>query len=130
MAVRDSSGDFSRKLRVLYVEDNPSDAELCLMQLEQAGLELHADVVDTPKEFAEKLRSEAYDIVLADYRLPGWSGIEALEILRRQHEDIPFVLVTGTVGDEAAVECIKKGATDYVLKDHSSRLPLAVRRAL
>src|SRR5215469_493090 len=102
MAVRDGSVYSGKMLRVLYVEDNPADAELCLMQLEQAGFKFKAEVVDTAKEFAEKLRSEPYDLVLADYGLPGWSGIEALEILRRDHEDIPFVLVTGTMGEEAA----------------------------
>src|SRR5438552_514792 len=130
MGVTSDSVYSGRTLRVLYVEDNPRDAKLCLKQLEQAGLKLKADVVNTPEEFAEKLRSEAYDIVLADFRMPGWSGMDALEVVRQYQEDMPFVLVTGTMGEEAAVECIKKGVTDYVLKDHLSRLPVALKRAL
>ena len=87
-------------------------------------------IANTPEEFAEKLCSEAYDMVLADYRLPGWSGTDALEILRQRQEDMPFVLVTGTMGEEVAIETLKSGATDYVLKTRLSRLIPAVHRAL
>ena len=87
-------------------------------------------MVALQEEFLAALQANTYDIVLADYRLPGWSGLDALEILRREGNDIPFILFTGTVGEETAVECIKKGATDYVLKDRPARLPHAVRRAL
>jgi signal transduction histidine kinase len=120
----------ARSLRILFVEDSPADVELCLHELRKAGFEVTADVVETPEEFEERLRSNLYDLVLADYNLPHWTGIEALEHMRQQGKDIPLILVTGALGDETAVECIKRGATDYVTKDRLARLPVAVRRAL
>jgi PAS domain S-box-containing protein len=116
--------------RVLYVEDSARDAALCRRQLEQAGYRPIVDVVASPEEFENALRQQTYDVVLADYNLPDWSGMEALQMLQRDGRDIPFILVTGTVGEETAVECIKQGATDYVLKDRQARLPLAIERAL
>jgi diguanylate cyclase (GGDEF)-like protein/PAS domain S-box-containing protein len=104
--------------------------ELCLRELENSGFVATADVVQTPEEFSERMRSERYDLVLADYRLPNWTGMDALKFLKQQEKDVPFILVTGTLGEEAAVDCIKEGAADYVLKDHLARLPVAVRRAL
>ncbi|MGH9784074.1 MAG: response regulator, partial [Terriglobia bacterium] len=101
-----------KSLRVLYVEDSPTDAELSLRELKKAGFDVDADIVQTPEEFAECLRSKTYDIVLSDQNLPGWTGMAALESLVQQKKDIPFILVTGSLGEEAAVECIKKGASD------------------
>ena len=77
-----------------------------------------------------ELRSHRPDVVLADYNLPQWQGMEALDVLRREGLDIPLILVSGALGDVTAVECIKRGATDYVLKDGLARLPEAIRRAL
>ncbi|MHB2010123.1 MAG: sensor domain-containing protein, partial [Acidobacteriaceae bacterium] len=119
-----------KELRVLCVEDVPEDAELYLRVLQEAGYQVTADVVDTREKFAHKLESGSYDVVLSDYRMPGWSGAEALEILKQSAKNIPFLLVTGTIGEEAAVEFIKQGAADYILKDRPARLPDAVRRAL
>src|ERR1700733_3003621 len=106
----------ARALRVLYVEDSADDAKLSIRQLEQAGFSPTADIVDSPGPFAEALRSASYDVVLADNNVPGWSGMEALEMLQHHGRDVPFILVTGSLGEEPAVEFIKKGATDYVLK--------------
>src|SRR5438067_1650052 len=119
-----------RDWRVLYVEDNPHDAKLCCRQIEKAGFAIATDIVTTAEEFTTALGTKSYDFVLADYNLPSFSGMEALELLQRDGRDIPFILVTGTVGEETAVECIKRGATDYVLKDRPARLPLAIERAL
>jgi len=126
----DTSTCTAQAARILYVEDNPEDAKLCLRQLKQAGFEPIADVVSTAEEFRERLSSTHYDLVLADYRIPGWSGLAALEVLQQEHKELPFILVTGALGEEAAVECIKKGAADFIVKDHLSRLPQVVRRAL
>jgi signal transduction histidine kinase len=117
-------------LRVLFVEDNPADVELCLRELRKAGFELHADVTDRKEEFRELVVRNGYDLILADYKLPGWNADDALEFLNQQHQEIPFILVTGSLGDEKAVECIKAGASDYVIKGNLVRLPHAVQRAL
>src|SRR5258708_27456394 len=78
----------------------------------------------------EQLHLYRYDLILAEYRLPDWTGLDALRWVRSSGVDIPFILVTGTLGDDLAVQCIKEGATDYVLKDKLDRLPRACRRAL
>ena len=117
-------------LRILIVENDSADAELCLRELEKAGLEVTADRVQCREEFVEQIGLKSFDIVLADYRLPGWTGMDALELLQELGKEIPLILVTGMLGDEAAVECIKQGVSDYVQKDRLARLPAAVRRCL
>lgn len=124
------SFDWQRPLSVLLVEDNVRDAQLTIRQLEQSGIELDTDVVSSREAFLKALNSKSHDIVLADYSLPNWSGLEALKMVQQEAKDIPFILVTGTLGEETAVECLKQGATDYVLKDRLARLPIAVKRAL
>lgn len=119
-----------RKLRALIVEDDPSDVELVLHALRASGFDVDCEVVQTATEFAARIRGENYELVLADYRLPTWNGMETVEILRRQGLDIPVVMVSGSLGELKAVECIKQGASDYVLKDHLGRLPGSVDRAL
>ncbi len=118
------------KLRVLLVEDNPSDSELILHAIGNAGFTLEHDVVQTAEQFTALIRKNSYDTILADYRLPGWNGMETVEILRREGLDMPVVLVSGALGEQNAVECIKQGAADYVLKDQLTRLPGAVRRVM
>jgi signal transduction histidine kinase len=117
---------YKGQLRVLIVEDNKTDAELCLQELKSVGFTATADVVETPLAFAERLNEQSYDVILADYRIPGWSGMGALILLKQTGKDIPFIVVTGALGDEAAVQCIKEGAGDYILKDRLARLPQAI----
>jgi PAS domain S-box-containing protein len=117
-------------LRVLLVEDERADAELVLAALRRGGFDVHDDVVGTEAAFNERLDAGPYDIVLADYRLAGWTGMGALRALKRRTLDTPFVLVTGSLGEERAVECLKEGAADYILKENLARLPVAVRRAI
>ena len=117
-------------LRVLLVEDEPADVELALKALSHAGFEVTSDVVQTQQEFTELLRKNSYDVILADYKLPNWNGMESIEILRAEGLDIPVMMVSGSLGDLKAVECIKQGAADYVLKDDLTRLPESVRRAV
>lgn len=119
-----------RQLRVLLVEDNAADGELMLHALRKGGFESEAEVVQTAEEFTQRIRTKKYEIVLADYSLPGWNGMETVTILGQEGVDIPVVLVSGALGDLKAVECIKQGAADYVLKDHLARLPQSVRRAI
>jgi signal transduction histidine kinase len=118
------------RFSVLLVEDNLADSELVLRELRRGGFEVTCDVVQTADQFRQKLQTTIPDIVLADYNLGSWRGMEALEILRGAGLDVPLILVSGALGDVTAVECIKQGATDYVLKDSLTRLPASVRRAL
>ncbi len=112
------------------LEDNPTDATLCIRQLKSSGLNAEVDVVRFSREFMERVSSQAYDVILTDYRLPDWNGLDALRWVRTLGHDTPLVLVTGTLGDELAIECIKAGVSDYVLKENLERLSVAVRRAL
>jgi len=118
------------KLRALLVEDEPADVELALRALRHAGFEATADVAQTAEEFTSLVRKNSYDVILADSKLPNWNGMESVEVLRREGLDIPVILVSGALGELTAVECIKQGAADYVLKDHLTRLPESVRRAI
>lgn len=126
----DSAQAGSRRIRALMVEDNASDSELMLHALNKHGFESELEVIQTAADFTERIRRNKYDIVLADYSLPGWNGMETVAILRQEGVDIPVVLVSGALGELRAVECIKQGAADYVLKDQLARLPESVRRAI
>jgi len=118
------------QLRVLHVEDNELDAELVSEALRKGGFSASVVVVQEEAEFVAQLLSHHPEVVIADYNLPQWTGMEALDVLRSKGLDIPLILVSGALGDVTAVECIKRGATDYVLKDALARLPEAIRRAL
>jgi signal transduction histidine kinase len=118
------------KISILFVEDNPADVQLCLAQLRRADFEVHSETVEDERGFLEKLRTETYDAIISDYSLPSWNGVRAMEQLRQQNKDIPFILLTGSLGEEKAVECMKMGMADYILKDHMALLPAAIVRAL
>jgi len=118
------------KLRVLLVEDELADAELILRALRAAGFEATEDIAQTAEAFTQLVRKNSYDVVLADYKLPNWNGMESVELLRGEGLDVPVILVSGALGELTAVECIKQGAADYVLKDQLARLPGSVRRAV
>jgi glycogen phosphorylase len=116
-------------LRVLLVEDNPDDAELMVQELHRSGFDLTWDRVDTEEAYLEYLE-KAPTIILADYALPQFSGLRALELLQQRGLGIPFIMVSGTVGEEAAAAVVKQGAEDYVLKSRLNRLGSAVMSAL
>jgi hypothetical protein len=117
-------------LAVLVAEDNPADAELLLAGLRRTGLTVRPDLVNSAAAFEDRLRTGRYDLVLTDYELPGWSGMEAIRRARELSPETPIIVVSGSLGDEEAVECLRQGATDYVLRQHLGRLRLAVSRAL
>jgi two-component system, cell cycle sensor histidine kinase and response regulator CckA len=117
------------RLRITLLEDNPLDAELLERELRRAGIDARFEHAATEPQFLAAL-SPPPDLVLADYRLPGFSALGALRALRDRGLDLPLIVVSGTIGDEAAVECLREGATDYLLKDRLARLPQAVRNAL
>ena len=118
------------RLRVLFIEDRPADAELAEVELRRGGLDVTVDVVATRSDLEAGLRARAYDVILSDYNLDGWTGMDALDAIRSLGVDTPCLLVTGSIGDAAAVECLKHGVADYVTKDRLARLPMAVRQAL
>jgi two-component system, sensor histidine kinase and response regulator len=117
-------------LRVLILEDSPVDAELVERTLRKDGFTLTAKRVEARDTFTAALDELKPDVVLADFRLPNFDGLSALILVRKSFPELPFIVVTGVLNDEAAVELIKAGANDYVLKDRMSRLPSAVRRAV
>ena len=116
-------------LRVLILDDNPSDAELMAHELHRAGLDPAWTRVDTEAAFVAAVDG-APDIILLDFSLPGYDALRALQHLRERHFEIPCLVVSGTLGDELAAECIKQGACDYLLKDRLGRLGGAVQSAL
>ena len=117
-------------LRFLLVEDNPMDVELVQRELRGADFDFTSVAVETAEDFTREVLADCPHIVLADYNLPKWRGMDALEVLRRENLDVPLILVTGALGEVNAVECLKLGATDYVLKGTLARLPVAIHRAL
>jgi PAS domain S-box-containing protein len=116
-------------LRLLIVEDNPDDADLLLRELRRAGFDPDWSRVETEPAFLAALQNPP-EIILSDYSMPHFSGLRALELLRASGRDIPFILVSGTVGEDVAVQAMRGGATDYLLKDRPARLAMAVKRAL
>ncbi len=121
---------WNRPLRILHLEDDPNDVELVGATLEADGLDCDRKVTSTREEFVSVLEQGNPDLVLSDFSLPGFDGLSALEIARRRSRDLPFIIVSGTLGEEAAIESLRSGATDYVLKHRLTRLGPAVRRAL
>jgi len=117
-------------LRVLCLEDSPPDAELISATLSRAGYELDLDWAPDRAAFEELLAGAPYDVILADFALPGFDAHAALELARAAFPDTPFICVSGTIGEEATVELLKRGADDIVLKDKMARLPFAVQRAV
>ncbi|SEI51404.1 response regulator [Frateuria terrea] len=117
-------------IRILQVEDDPLDAELIQAELDADGIDYQARLVDDEASYVACLREFEPDIVLSDLSMPGFSGQRALELLRQHDEDLPFIYVSATLGEEAAVEALRNGATDYILKQNPTRLASAVRRAL
>ncbi|MBE2213423.1 MAG: PAS domain S-box protein [Opitutaceae bacterium] len=118
-------------LRLLLVEDNESDADVLLLELRRAGFDVRMSRVEDANAFIDALnRGADWDLIIADYNLPAFDGIQALEIYHRYTLDIPFFLVSGTVGEEVAVTAMKAGAHDYLIKDNLVRLGAAVRREL
>jgi CheY-like chemotaxis protein len=120
----------SEQFRVLMVEDNARDAELIVRELQRAGMRCEVRRVETAPDFRRELDEYQPHVILSDYSLPTLDGMEALEIAKRSHPEIPFILVSGTIGDENAVRVLQNGAIDYVLKGNLVRLPTAIERAM
>jgi len=120
----------SQRIQILIVEDNPADADLIVRELRRAEFDFDWQRVDTEAAYLARLNS-GLDLILSDYEMPQFNGLRALELLKQQPAlDIPFILVSGTIGEEMAVAAMREGAADYLLKDRITRLGPAVRRAL
>jgi len=117
-------------LKILCLEDSLKDAEIIQELLADAGYDLRMDITATEKEFVSFLRNHKYDLILSDFKLPGFDGFTALQLAVEICPDVPFICVSGTIGEETAVELLKKGAVDFIIKDNLRRLPIAIKRAL
>ncbi|MBU4263555.1 MAG: PAS domain S-box protein [Proteobacteria bacterium] len=117
-------------MRILHLEDDFNDAELVRTALEEGGYRLDVACVETKADFIAALADNEYDIILADYMLPSFDGLSALAIAQEKTPEVPFIFVSGVMGEELAIDTLKNGATDYVLKQRMSRLAPAVCRAL
>jgi diguanylate cyclase (GGDEF)-like protein/PAS domain S-box-containing protein len=120
----------SEPIRILMLEDNAFDAELNQRTLQKGGLNFEIKRVETEASFLESLKKFKPDLVLSDYNLPNYDGFKALQALQLYDQNIPFIFVTGAIGEETSVNMLKQGAVDYILKDRLARLPEAVNRAI
>jgi len=120
----------SKLLRVLIIEDAQDDADLLALELRHGGYQVHYRRVDCAAGMRHALESSTFDVIIADYVMPGFSGLEALGILKELAVDLPFIMVSGKVGEDAAVEAMRAGAHDYLLKGHLTRLTPAIEREM
>ncbi|PYQ32865.1 MAG: diguanylate cyclase, partial [Acidobacteria bacterium] len=120
----------AQHIRILTVEDSTLDAELVERELRRAKLDFSCQRVEIEPDFRAALESSDPDVILADYNLPRFDGISALNIAHALVPETPFIFVSGSIGEERAAQALREGATDYILKDRLSRLPAAITRAL
>lgn len=120
----------NEKIKILILEDNSSDAALMKRELNLSKLDLSTEVVDTRSTFENALNEYKPHVILSDYSLPSFDGITAFHITQEKSPDIPFIIVSGTIGEESAIELIKSGISDYVLKDKLFTLIPKMTRAL
>jgi len=117
-------------LSILYLEDNRKDFDIAISTLKAAGITCDCDLVDSGSDFLKKLKRGTYDLILCDYTIPGYSGADALKAVLQLRPLIPVIIVSGTIGEEQAIDMMKQGATDYVLKNRLSKLAPAIDRAM
>ncbi len=126
----DLSGYTDSGLRVLVVEDNDSDFELICFRLKQGGLKYTAERVDRLEDLKTKLEHEEWQVVISDHNLPGFGSEEALKVVRNSGLDVPFIIVSGSIGEHVAVDAMRAGADDYLMKDKMARLVPAIERSM
>jgi CheY-like chemotaxis protein len=117
-------------LQILHAEDNSMDGELIERLLRKQGIVCHFTRVQARSNFIAALEQTRFDVILSDYEMPGFDGLSALEIAREMAPDCPFLFVSGSLREEAAIELLTQGASDYILKDQLGCLPTAIRRVL
>jgi PAS domain S-box-containing protein len=124
------SMDPVRELNILYLEDNPLDVELTRSRLEAEGLPYRMTHIRNRSDFLDAMQKGGFDVLMIDYSVPGFASLEALEIARALYPDAPIIIISGTIGEEIAIDTMRRGANDYVLKNRISRLSPAIRRVL
>src|ERR1700677_6439 len=127
---RDLGPEIKSPLRILHLEDDPNDASLVRSALEAGGISCTTNCVQSRDDFVAALERGGIDLILSDFSLPEFDGLSAAQIVRARWPDMPFIIVSGTLGEEMAIDSLKNGATDYVLKERLSRLVPAVLRAM
>ncbi|MGA2854047.1 MAG: response regulator [Verrucomicrobiota bacterium] len=120
----------NKRLRILHLEDEPDFAELVRTLFARDGLDVELTCLGDRAAFEKALAADTFDVIVSDYKLPSFTGLEAMALAKERCPQTPFILVSGTIGEQAAIDSLKAGATDYVLKMHPDRLPSAVRRAV
>ncbi len=128
--VNQSARNEPKPLRVLLIEDSEDDALLAIRALKKGGYNPCYKRVETATDMQKALQYELWDVILSDYSMPGFNGMDALAILRKMNVDIPFIIISGAIGEETAVECMRLGAKDYIMKNNLSRLGSAIEREL
>ena len=118
------------RVNILLIEDNSADVELILRELRKSGLSHECKLVADRDALIRALRTQPWDVILADYSLPEFTGAHVIEYLREEQQDIPVILVTGSLPEERAVPLLSEGVEDFVIKDRLGRLPYAIRKAL
>src|SRR2546422_10030040 len=130
MYARPDQGNMTEPLRILLAEDSESDAELIQYELKRGGLDFHSRRVQTEADFRRELDEFQPHLVISDFSMPQFSGPRALAIARESRADIPFIFISGTIGENVAVDMMKAGADDYVMKNNLARLVPALEREL
>ena len=120
----------NNEINVLIVEDNEDDALLILIEIQKSNYKINNVIVSSADELLNSLKKQKWDIVISDYVMPGFSGLEALKIVKEFDEDLPFIIVSGTIGEAVAVEAMRSGADDYLMKNNLTRLIPAIKREL
>ena len=118
------------KINILLLEDSEADAELEILELRRNGLQVNYSRADTKEQMLALLDSQHWDIVISDYVMPSFSALEAIRLVKEKQLDIPLIVVSGTIGEDVAVDTMKAGATDYIMKGNLKRLAQAVLREI
>ena len=119
-----------KPLRVLIIEDSEVDSQLLLRELQRVGYEVDFERVDTDRAMRVLLSEKTWDLILSDYSLPGFDAPQALEVLKASGLDVPFIIISGTIGEESAIAALKAGADDFIVKGKFARLGPAIEREL
>lgn len=127
---QESNPKLQTNIYILIVEDVEDDVILIVENLKRQNFNIRYDIVDNPKDFQKAILTNNYDVILCDHSLPKWTSIDALKILHESHKDVPFIIVSGVIGEDVAVESMRLGAHDYIMKQNLKRLGVAIEREI